>query len=786
MRNCKGCSLILFLLIPPLWAQEEVLLPVPFYIDGAYSGEIDLRINGRVLIQPYPLFRQLEPYLDGKKLESLWGRWAGDEWVSVESLAGTPIKAEFDETLLLFRIEIPPESRRPSAYSLTREKRAPPSRLTPPARLSGVLNMEGWTQMDYGESLLRYELGPELGVNFVGYVLEAKGGLRSEGDILFLDYLRGIKDFPALSLRTEAGDLTYGADGFSQGNLVGIAAYRKTSLDMYYQTRPELGRTIFFPEPTEVEIRINDRTVRRKKVSAGTWTFSDFPLVQGPNEVELLWSDSAGDHRENFFQIYDSALLKGNETDWGGALGTDSWNTLNPALLLHLSRGLSDRMTAGLSVYSLLDGSLFSFQAPLYAAFALGTFGLIPEAEIAMDQGFNGGVSLNHSFSEKRENHFRQSFGSSLSLRYETFPLEAQRYSARAYYNYLPLPDLSFTPSASWSYEAVRADQGIDLSLRIRKSGGDGSTVSTELGVVLADGEWSPKAALTYSASFPEINQNLYARGDLSGQKMSLAWNRYNRANRDRDYSLGASAVVPAQREERFSLSLNGGYIDPRFSINLSQGFNAFFDEEAYANTTTLSAGSALVYADGVLTYSRPLRSSFVIVDSRIGPLEVNPTARGSLLSLDGREPGLIRDLSPYRYTVLRLSPENLPVGSDINDYTTAVYPSYRSGTLIRVEEKIYMYAGGILSDGEGRPLPLVLGEIRPVPEEGKAASGEESGRGKWPREFFTDGEGYFECYGLEPGEYLLTLQNRGLSFAVQVRADESGYYDWGVVKPED
>ena len=495
--------------------------------------------------------------------------------------------------------------------------------------------------------------------------------------------------------------------------------------------------------------------------------------------MEILWTDSRGEHRESFFQIYDMALLKRGENDWGFSLGTDSWMTFNPAFLGHISRGLSHTFTAGAGAYYDYNNSIYAVEVPLGVATTWGIFQIVPSGKIAMEEGYGSGIVLNHTFAEKRAGRYRQSFGSSWGYHLETYPYESELYSSRAYYSYSPIKDLAFTPSVNWYYESVQQAHTVDFSVRIRKSGSDGGALSAQIGLVYDDDQWAPKAILTYSISFPGVQQNFYARGDISGEKMTVSWNRYSATDKDQDYTLAASAVIPSNREDRLTMSMSGGYIHPVFTAGLIQGFNAYMADEEFDNMTTFSAGTALVYADGVLGMSRPIRSEFVIIESQIGPISVNPTSRGSLLEVDGQTPGILSSLSPYRYTALKLMPEELPIGADINDYTLSVFPTYRSGTLIQVKEKIRIYAGGVLADHEGNPQSLVLGRISPY--ENTDAADEE-----WPRDFFTDEKGYFECYGLSPGKYLLTHQNRELTYIIDIAGDESGFFDLGEVKPED
>ncbi|MDC7218735.1 MAG: hypothetical protein PQJ59_02280 [Spirochaetales bacterium] len=774
--------LLIFLTSLFLWGEEgEILIPVPLYVDGEYSGEIALRINGQIQLQPRPLLEELAPLLEENQLEVDKVRWYEEEWVPLEKMAGAMVKVVFDEELVILRVTIPPESRKPGSYTLSSQRKIPSGNITRPAKFSGVLNFYGSAGIDYEEQEYDGEINPELVVNYSNFVTEIKGGVQTGSELFFLDYCRFTKDLPSLTARAMAGDLSYSGDGFLSESMVGLSLFRNTVLDYNYISSPELPKRIYFPEPADVEIYINEKRVKKISVPAGTWTFKHFPLSQGFNEIRILWSDSQGEQEQSFYQVYDGGLLKPYELDWGGSVGTDSWTTVNPAFLLHLSRGMSSTVTAGINSYYSLNDSNVSLNVPLLIASYYGTFSVIPEGESEGEGDYSVGVSVNHSYSEESAKGKRLNFGTSLEYSYEGGEDSYQSYYARGYYVHTPSEILTITPSVSWSYETDDANHGLDLMVRSRTKGSEGSSIAVELGVSLDTGEWLPQGAITYSASFPEIKQNIYVKGDIDDEKMILSWNRYNDSAKARDYTLGVSSSVPASNEDTFTFSVNGGYFHPFFLANISQGYNATFDTGEYSNSTSLSIGSALVFADGVMGVTRPVSGSFIIIDSEIGPMKINPSSMGSLMDIDGKRPGILTSVSSYNYTKLRMMPEVLPVGSDISDYTTSVMPTYRSGTLIRAEEKVYMYVGGVLIDSGGEPLTLILGDIIP-------ASGVERAyeKGEWPREFFTDETGYFECYGLSPGEYLLTLKDEELTFIIEVTANESGYCELGVVSPEN
>jgi outer membrane usher protein len=763
----------LFIFSSFLLAAEVFLMPVPLYVDSIYSGEIDLQIDNDIIrIQPYPLIERLKERLDWNKAQVTLNRWSEDQWVTPESLSTSIIRPEFDTNNLILKVHIPPESRKPETLSLLGKSRIPLGEIYPQAVFSGILNLDSWTRYQYEDMALDYRIAPELVLQYGGYVMEARGGLQSGLNLLYYDYIRLVKDFPGPMYRAEVGDITFKAGGFSTAPIKGVSFYRMTSLNEDYQSRPALGRQIYFPEPADVEIIINNRTVSRHRVNPGTWTFESFPLVQGANDIIIKWTDSQGDHEDRFFHIYDGKLLKPGEFDFGAAAGTDSYTTLNPAFLVHIANGVTGNLTSGANIYYDVNNYHFALGAPLLLATSIGSFNLIPRLDLYMTGGIGLDTELNYSYSEKRDEKPDLNFGTSLGYTTATYPVPLQRFNFTGYYNFNPVKGLSFTPSLGWSWDLSEDIHDMNIRIRVRKSTGDGSIISTDLGLKHDETGWYPLASITFSTSLHEIQQNFYARGDLSSKKMTLAWNRYSSSEKQSDYTLGASGIIPAERDDRLTLSMNGGYTHQYFTASASQGFNAFLGTEEFGNTTSLNLGSALVFAEGVLGFSRPVRSGFLLIQSEMGPLDVNPDKEGALLSLNGSTPGVLGSASPYRYTTYRLVPETLPVGSDINDYKVTLFPTYRSGTLFRAQAKVFMYAGGILLDNEGEPAGLRVGTINSV-------NGEE-------QEFFTDDSGYFECYSLIPGEYTLTLDGSELVYTISVKEDESGFYALKEVRPEN
>lgn len=746
---------------------ESLIMPVPLYVDQTYLGEIDLNVeDGTIKLQAHPLVIRLEEYLDETKARDSLNRWSPDQWVTPESLSASVIRPFFDEDNLILVVEIPPESRKPGVILLSGTMRKPPEKYVSSGGFSALLNLDLWTNFHYEALKLDYRLRALPALQFKGYVLEARGGVQSGLTPLFFDYARVVKDFPGILYRAEAGSLTYQADGFSGIPMTGAAFFRKTSLDENYQARPALGQTLFFSRPADVVIRVNDRVVSRERVPTGTWTFESFPLVQGANEIVIAWTDESGERERRLFHIYDGELLKPGEYDYGAALGTVSLESPAPALLFHMNNGINPSLTMGARLFYGINDYHLALGAPITLATSFGSFYLDSRLDLYLAGGAGTDINLSYSLSRKREDLPDLRLGAALDLDLASYPVEESQVGLSGYYSFTPVSGLSLTPTLGWSWNMVENIHNLDLRARVRKSTPDGSVISADLGIRHDKEGWAPQASITFSASLHEIQQNFYARGDLSGEKMTLSWSRYAGGDGEGDYNLGATGIIPANPEDRLTLSFNGGFAHPYFTFNASQAFNAFLEAGDITNSTSLSLGSALVYTDGVLGVTRPISGSFILVKSDLGNLEVNPSSRGALLTVYGDTVGVIDSAAPYRYTTYRLSPETLPVGSDINDYTKIVYPTYRSGILLLAQPRIFMYAGGTLLDREGAPLGLITGSID-------------------GREFFTDESGYFECYGLTPGEYTLDLEEGAEEYTIEIKVHDSGFWDLGEVSPE-
>jgi outer membrane usher protein FimD/PapC len=192
------------------------------------------------------------------------------------------------------------------------------------------------------------------------------------------------------------------------------------------------------------------------------------------------------------------------------------------------------------------------------------------------------------------------------------------------------------------------------------------------------------------------------------------------------------------------------------------------------SNVSTLSLQSAFAYADGVFSVSRQVSDSFVTIVSEGSLAEVplvvtRDGARTGRNLLGGRT--VLADIPSYRPIGIAVEPEGIVLGLDEQALAYVIEPGYRSGTVIRLEAQYTVYAGGVLLDRDGAPVSYQLARW----------TGAEGSTG----EFFTDENGYFEVYGMQAGDYTLTLPSDStLVYQTTLRATSSEFVDLGELSP--
>src|SRR6185436_5651936 len=197
---------------------------------------------------------------------------------------------------------------------------------------------------------------------------------------------------------------------------------------------------------------------------------------------------------------------------------------------------------------------------------------------------------------------------------------------------------------------------------------------------------------------------------------------------------------------------------------------------EQVDSRTRFRFGTALVYADGQLALSRPVRDSFAIVAARPEiegqKIGIDPVREVYLAKIDRWGPAVVPDLNPYLVRKLSIDAPDLPPGYELGSGVYTVRPTYRSGTVIRVGTGATVLLGGLLETQDGAPISLQGGEIISLGDAPKTT------------EFFTNRRGKFNIEGLNPGAYEMRLFGEPpTSVKFEIPKGKAGFYDIGTLR---
>ena len=768
----------------------EQWISVPFLLESEYRGEITLCIRE----EPPEVWVDLRPLLEGiadtaceELLADIKTRAPEGKRITLTDLKKTGLGAEFNREEVDLRVNVPPELRRTAVLSLRSSSSVTggASRYAgtkvAPARFSGYLNLRGNAEMHTPQTALPYGFNTEGALNLSGWVLEGDLDYSSAANAWDLSYLRVVKDFPRRGYRLELGDLTWptsGLDGVH--SLSGIYFYKNYCSASSLSFHPRGERELFLSEPGEVEIFINGRLARKLTLEPGPYLIQDFPLSSGVNNVVVKIRKADGTEEEiPFLFPYDGNLLAAGELGLGFAAGIPDRQPELPVAAVSERIGLSDTFSLGASQAAALATEQLLFGLDGLWASLIGNFSLELGYGCLLAQRNDLSALLRYQYNDTFNS--RRSFGCSSQFRRQNSHPGAEipiadnfSWNISAFYSQALPAGFSISPSLFYQLSSDEAQTRWTLKTAFRKSVGAGSSFNLYLSLNIPrneDPEW--QAVLSFSSALQAVNQTVFMQQDLASQKLHLNWSRYPGQSVG-GLSLFSSLQVPGDPEEETIGAFSADYLGYRFKTSLAHLFSTpVSDLEAAENTTRGSFATALTFAGGRLSLTRPVRDSFVMVapyanirdaEIMVNPSGKRPAARSGLL------PAVLPDLQAYRLKPLRVETAELPAGYDLEENSFVVTPGYKSGTLIRVGTNAAVYAGGTLFSPRGEPVCLELGELYNLDDPAAA-----------PAEFFTDAEGLFKVYELIPGRYRLVLCNfPDLAAVFEVPQKSAGYLHLG------
>lgn len=666
-------------------------------------------------------------------------------------------------------------------------------------------------------------------VNAAGWVFEGhavwREGFRETPHSFGRREMRIVHDWPRSALRLTLGDLNFSSVGYQ--NFVktgGIGISKDFSLQPNMVAYPVRDFEFFLANPSEVKVYINGRLTSVLNLSQGTHDIQGFPFVQGESEVDVEITDNTGQKQKISFNfIHETSLLAKGLTRFSYNVGLpsrDATSTGTPT-------------TSGSDEIEVLEHGYDRNHPILYAAYQFGLLNYLTPGGYAQVTDTAGMIGLNTlvatkfgKFQAEVAGSYRESAdpGLAASLDYTYFTKSAIQQSpiswrAKAEYvsegfsypraDSLRMGSMIFSGSARKSMRPfVFTANG---SYSIRKTGSNFYSISASIGRNWMRGlnsNFSVKnvfdqqkitntqVSATLNYTFLSGYHNL-----IASERVETHRNNYLETNTEKrwdnytdlrwDYNSGApfpinpsvSAISnfgPIYNEYQGSAAWKSG--QGTADVGLRRLEPAFAGSSPIQqNYADFNLNAALVYVDGNVALSRPIRNSFLLVkgikSDKDCDIIVNPNPLGYDAKSKPFLPGVVPSMSAYSVTKVKLEPIAPPIGAAEEETEFRLFPSYKSGFALYLGSDATAIGLGTLMIEPGIPAEYVTFTATPV-----SGTADDAILG------FTNSAGKFQLPKLKPGSYRISVDVNGKEKVAQFKIpeDAAGLFGLGSLNLTD
>lgn len=813
--NCFCTLLVLYSLFcmdsaaadfPP---KNAVPISVPIFLDKRPMGMVQLFIMPdpqNSYVQAAPLLTMLQNRVAEERLKAMEAA-AIRGFLNVKDGAKGGVELRFDEMLIALVVTIPSESKKQQSLRARRDFDVSNKIITLPSAISAYLNIFG--AQDYVDSGLRpqyegrqpFRLSSDAALNINGWVLES-GGDYIENNLQ--PWHRGstrlVHDLPSRMIRTALGDLSYPVDGFQSFQpMLGLTVARNFDLQPYRVSEPTGHTSFFLNSPSRVDVYVNDRKVQTLRLDSGPFDISDFPIVNGSNNVKLIITDATGRVEiRNIDIVSDANLLAVGLHKFAYNVGFVS-STVNRSQQYYFDQpvfsafhryGMTDNLTLGGNLQTDRRQQMIGFDATVGTQWGVlrtdlagsriensssgvawkAQYQIVRRGKTEDDSPFEG-VKNFTMVADYRSKNFAP-LGLLISTNISAYQLTT-RYSQQ----WTPTVNLSI----SGRYEINRGDRRNDwnYAMSLNKQFAAGIHLSANL-ERRAIGNYGVFVNLSWT--LPNSRSSINSSYDSFSRMARTDWNY---AQEGRSESASASAGI-VRTADRYDSTGNVTYHGERGQVTASHDVVTPFGGNdgplsPIQSRSELRFASAIVYGGGHMALSRPVSNSFVIFapDPSINkyPIGINPQGRGSEgrsyeVTTDRWGPAVLPNLTPYLYRTVQVDGSRLPPGFDAGDSIYTFYPTYRSGTLVRLGSGANVLLDGTLQYRDHTPAALQAGSIS-LAEHPEAVA----------ETFFTNRSGRFRIEKMKPGEYVMQLYSfPGIALRLTVPEGAAGPRQAGIL----
>jgi outer membrane usher protein len=765
----RFCLFLLFSFF--LSASAQTRLRSALIVDQANLGDVEISFHHPqqdLKISRADLNAFLAPILLESKWERLLQANSGLDMIPARELERIGIKVQFDEKTLELRCLIPLEIRRLQELSLDPRNKGFGLDLgsTPGSGYLNLTGLQGYTTSERegfarpdpfeGQVELVQNLGP-VTLESLGLYKDRESNPWERGDTAL------VSDLPSWQTRIRLGDSSpLTSDYMSSLPAGGLHVYRQFGID---PARPSIGlrsAVIQVEKPSWLEISVNRVLIAKMRVPVGPLNLKDLPLLVGRNRIHIKLTDDFEKSEEFDVDLFfDNALLGQGVHDFSYFVGRPWLNDSREreyqkdgfVSLLH-RYGLNDRVTLGLDAQTYQDqrvvGGEIGFLTP---------FGSVQSNLASSRNQMKEGTADHWRFrSSEQDNGFLKS--NRLLVDYEhrsTFfvlpallPSSLPEFSTKAEANFQTLigsgKSFSYGGGYQWGQNGFQDSRFYRAGIQSSLAYGfrmDLSFVETIRSST--DEQWLFN--LTWSEPTGVVSANVLT--DSLNHQTLLGAHKSARRQSD-DISADASWQ---NSEDSNQLSLRTNYLGRRADLLFQQDSSTV--QSRSTNQTRVGLGTAIAWAGGKISLSRPIRDSFAFLSAQDmpeqGKLRINPSGDTEAESvLESNDSYILANLSSYQKTNLQIDSTTLPIGYSLDREFYRLRPQYRSGVYVDLGLSRKVYTRGRLIRANGQPLSFQDGQI--YNEKNQLVSDT----------FFTGDDGQFILDQLKPGTYQIQLHEAG------------------------
>lgn len=778
---------------PVLNTTGRVLsMVMPLKEDGRYLGDVEVRVtpDDTIEIATQQVFNLIREKLSGDAVQGLMLLAEPGVYANMERFEALGLPMSFDPQTMELGITLPVSARARQSIGLAELEQETFGEFTSPEAFTAFLNLR--TSLDYthvgaSEGFSDPSVFMDGATRIGRIVFEAEasydgfdGEFRRNGTRAVYDDIKRMNRWTAGDLRGQSRGLQGGVD------LAGISVERAYGmLDPQRNLAPRGGQTFSLDRAATVEAVVNGRVVRTLRLDPGTYDVSDFPFVQGSNDIDLIITDDVGRREVMSFSLFiDRTQLATGLSEYGfygGVIadrdgdGTEYGDDLSFSGFYR--RGLSDRLTMGGNV-------MYSDAAAVVGA------------EMVWGTSF-GTIGGDVAFSDLRD----AGSGWALNVTYERLiQTEAGGTSIMAAVE---------TRSRSFGSSNVLAVDNpyvLNATFGMNKSFGDQSFAGVQARYALGRDNREDEGSLRFTYGrrlgafmnlIADVDYTIGSQSEGIGARLALVrrfgQNGSARAEydtRNEQARLGYQ-TSGGQGIGAWSAAANLDVGSDLYGLNGTAAYMANRADLGFAHTTAYAAdaneissqrtsvrvGSSIAYAGGKFAIGRPISDGFMIVAPYSGAddvqVEVEPmeSSRYAQSGLFG--PALFGQVSSYSPRTVTYDAREAPPGFDVGQGATRILAPYRAGYLVTVGSSYGLTVIGSLLDYNGEPLVLLSGEAIEIGGEERRVT------------VFTNRQGVFGASGLKAGRWRIQMiGDPGPVYEVTIPESDDGIARIGTLRP--